>query len=193
LAEAPREVVAWVGSNIVPHEAHLRAWLRGMALGEDEIGDIVQDAYLSIARLPSIAHIRNGRSYLFQTAKSIILQQVRRDRVVPIDRMTELQTLSLADDAPGPEHRISSRLELDRVRRLIAALPDRCREIFELRRIEGLPQREISERLGLPEHTIEQQATRGLKLILKAIAGEDKESEAAMLRLEEARSDTRNG
>jgi len=35
---------------------------------------------------------------------------------------------------------------------------------------------EIAERLDLPEHTIEQQAIRGLKLILKAITNEDRES-----------------
>jgi RNA polymerase sigma-70 factor (ECF subfamily) len=80
--------------------------------------------------------------------------------------------LYLADDDPGPERRTGAKLELERVRALIDSLPERCRQIFELRRIQGVPQREIAEMLGLPEHTIEAQATRGLKLILKALAGE---------------------
>ena len=33
-----------------------------------------------------------------------------------------------------------------------------------------MPQKEIADRLGVPEHTVEAQATRGLKLILKALA-----------------------
>lgn len=40
------DIVAWVGSNIVPHEAALRARLRRMAVSEEEINDIVQDAYV---------------------------------------------------------------------------------------------------------------------------------------------------
>jgi RNA polymerase sigma factor (sigma-70 family) len=144
-----------------------------MAVPEQEISDIVQDAYLSIARLDSVAHIRSGRAYFFTTARMALLQRIRHERIVRIDSMTELDTLSLADEDPGPERRVSARLELERVRRLIAALPDRCREIFELRRVKGVPQREIAERLGIPEHTVEAQAVRGLKLILQAIAGED--------------------
>lgn len=150
----------------------MRAWLRRMAVPDDEIGDIVQDAYVKIARLDDVSHIRNGRAYFFSTARSVLLDRIRRDRIVRIDSLTEADALVLADDDPGPERRASARQELERVRRLIAELPERCRVIFEMRRIKGVPQREIAERLGVPEHTVEAQAIRGLKLILKAIAEE---------------------
>jgi RNA polymerase sigma factor (sigma-70 family) len=173
LRQSRREIVTWVGSNIVPHEADLRARLRHMAVPEQEISDIVQDAYLKISNLDSVAHIHNSRGYFFATARTMLLDKIRRERIVRIDSMTEMEALTLADEDPGPERRVSARLELERVRRLIEGLPDRCREIFELRRVQGVSQREIAERMGLPEHTIEQQACRGLKLILKAIAGEE--------------------
>jgi RNA polymerase sigma-70 factor (ECF subfamily) len=169
LKQCRSEIVAWVGSNIVPHEADLRVRLRRMAVPEEEIGDIVQDSYLRIARLDSIAHIRSGRAYLFTTARAVFLQRVRRDKIVRIDSLTEAEALKLYDSDPGPERRVSARLELARIRALIDALPDRCRQIFELRRIEGVPQREIAERLGIAEHTVEAQSRRGLKLILKAL------------------------
>lgn len=172
MRQSRREVVTWVGSNIIPHEADLRARLRRMAVPEDAISDIVQDAYLKITKLDTVAHIQNGRGYFFATARTMLLDRIRRERIVRIDSMTEMEALTLADEDPGPERRVSARLELERVRRLIEALPDRCREIFQLRRIEGVPQREIAERLGLPEHTIEAQAARGFKLILKALAGD---------------------
>lgn len=182
MAQARSEVIAWVGSNIIPHEGHLRTWLRGLSISEDEIDEVVQDSYVLLARMDSIAHIRNGRNYLFQTAKSVVLMKLRRDRVVPIDRLVEIEALSVADMSPTADQRASARQELDRVRRLIAALPDRCREIFQLRRIDGVSQREIAARMGVSEHVVEQQATRGLKLILKAIAGEDAAGEAALQR-----------
>lgn len=143
-----------------------------MAVPEQEISDIVQDTYLKISNLDSVAHIQNCRGYFFTAARTVLLDRIRRERIVRIDSMTEMEALTLADDEPGPERRASGRQELERVRRLIEALPDRCREIFELRRIQGLSQREISQRLGIPEHTVEAQAKRGLKLILKALAGD---------------------
>lgn len=143
-----------------------------MVASSDQIDDIVQDAYLNLARLESVAHIRNGRAYLFATARSVLLQRIRRERLVRIDSLTDLHLLTLEDEAPDPERSAGGRRELERVRRLIAGLPERCREIFELRRVQGLPQREIAERLSLPEHIVEQQAIRGLKLIMRAIAEE---------------------
>ena len=153
----------------MPHEARLRLWLRGMSISDDEVNDIVQDAYVLIARLDSVAHIRDGKSYFFQTAKSVFIQKIRRARIVPIGQLTELDAAILSDDDPGPERRVSARQELDRVRRLIAGLPDKCRTIFEMRRIQGLPQKEIARRLGVSENIVEMQAVRGLKLILKAL------------------------
>lgn len=167
------EIIAWVGSNIVPHEAALRARLRRMSIPEQEIGDIVHDAYVRIAQLDSVAHIRDGRAYLFQTAKSVVLQQLRRQKIVRIEAASEIELASLEDEEPDPERRASARQELERVRTIIAALPDLCREIFELRRIQGIPQREIAARLGVPEHTVEAQAVRGFKLIMKAIEGDE--------------------
>ncbi|NWK94319.1 RNA polymerase subunit sigma-24 [Sphingobium lactosutens] len=166
-------IIAWVGSNIVPYEGELRAWLRRRALPPQDIDDIIHDAYVCIAQLSDVDHIRNGRAYLFTTARSVMLRRVRRDRIVRIESLTEVEAMTVQDADPGPERLASARQELARVQRLIAALPDRCREIFHLRRVEGLPQRQIAERLGLTEHIVEAQAARGLKIIMKAIAEED--------------------
>lgn len=158
-----------MGSHVVPHEARLRLWLKGMGISEDEVNDIVQDAYVQIARLDSVAHIRDGKSYFFQTAKSVFIQKIRRARIVPIGQLTEIDAATLSDEDPGPERHLSARQELARVRALIDGLPDRCRIIFEMRRIQGLPQKEIARRLGVSENVVEMQAVRGLKLILKAL------------------------
>jgi RNA polymerase sigma factor (sigma-70 family) len=172
LTNRSRAIIAWVGSNIVPHEGDLRVRLRRMAVPEQEIGDIVQDTYLKLAKLDDVSHIRDGRAYFFSAARTVFLDRIRRDRIVRIDSLTEVDSLALADDTPDPEQRVSARLELERVRRLIDALPDRCRDIFRMRRIQGLPQREIARRMGVSEEIVEAQAIRGLKLILKAIADE---------------------
>jgi RNA polymerase sigma-70 factor (ECF subfamily) len=45
----------------------------------------------------------------------------------------------------------------------IQSLPERCRQVFTLRKIYGLSQKEIAVRLGISEHTVEAQGTVGIR------------------------------
>src|SRR3546814_12335599 len=110
--------------------------------------------------------------------------RLRRQRIVSIESVTEIESLNIVGDEPSPERVAGGRRELDRVRRLIEGLPDRCRRIFELRKVEGLPQREVAERLGVTEHVVENDVTKGWKLILQAIAQGEPSAETAMARME---------
>jgi RNA polymerase sigma-70 factor (ECF subfamily) len=56
------------------------------------------------------------------------------------------------------------------VTRAISALPDRCREIFELSRTHGLKYNEIAEVLGISVKTVEAQMGKGLRILREALA-----------------------
>jgi RNA polymerase sigma-70 factor (ECF subfamily) len=169
LKQSRAEIVAFVGSQILPHEADLRAWLRRSGSPPADVDDIVQEAYCRLAALDSITHIGNGRAYLFRTARNIAIEKIRRARIVRIDCVTEIDALSVVDDEPSPERIVAGRRELGRVQRLIEGLPERCRQIFTLRRIHGLSQKEVAARLGITENVVETQSIRGLRLILRAL------------------------
>lgn len=165
-----REIVAWVGGHILPHERDVRAWLLRKGSPRDEVDDVIQEAYCRIASLQSVTHIQSGRSYFFQTVRNIAIERIRRARIVRIESMTELEALNVMDNEPWPERVVSARRELQHVQRLIEGLPKQCRDIFVLRRIRGLSQREIAHALGVTENVVESQSARGLKLILRALA-----------------------
>lgn len=179
----PAMIMAWVGSEILPHESDLRAWLR-RTLGPDDIEDVIQETYCQIAGLKDVGHIRNGRAYLFAAARTFVLMRLRRARIVRIEAVTEIDALNIVQDDPSPERIAAGRRELARVRGLIEALPERCRRIFELRKVEGLSQREVAEMMGIPEHIVENDVAKGLKLILKALAEGEVKVEQALARTE---------
>lgn len=170
MTQSRAEIIAFVGAQILPHEADVRAWLRRSGGAPPDIDDIVQETYCRLAALDSTAHIANGRAYFFRMARNISIERIRRARIVRIDRITEIDALNVVDDEPSPERVVASRRELGRVRRLIEDLPERCRQIFTLRRIHGLSQKEIAARLGITENVVETQAARGLRLILRALS-----------------------
>lgn len=176
-----QRLTEWVGREILPHEGDLRAWLR-RTFNPDDIEDVIQEAYCQIAGLADITHIRSGRAYLFATARTVVLMRLRRARVVNIDTLTEIDSLSIVEEEPSPERIASGRRELARVRQLIEGLPERCRRIIELRKIEGLSQREVAQRLGVAEHIVENDVKKGLKLILQALADGQSDAERALTR-----------
>ncbi len=171
---APEQIIQWVGSQILPHEADVRAWLRRARLANEDIEDILQESYCRMASLISVDHIASPRGYFFTVAKNIALARIRRARIVRIESVDEIDRLEIMSDAPSPEQVTAGRAELARVRRLIAMLPARCRRVFELRKIQGLPQKEIAQLMGLSETIVENEAAKGLRLIMRAIVSEDR-------------------
>lgn len=170
MKQSRAEIIAFVGSQILPHEADVRAWLRRSGSPPADVDDVVQETYCRLAALEAVSHIVSGRAYFFRTARNIAIARIRRARVVRIDCVTEIDALNVVDDEPSPERVVAGRRELARVRHLIEGLPERCRQVFTLRRIQGLSQREVAARLGVTENVVEAQAMRGLRLILRALA-----------------------
>jgi len=168
----------WVATEVLPHEKDLRARLR-RSVPHQDLDDIIQEAYFRISRLTDVSQIRSGRAYLFTTARMLLLERIRRARIVNIDAIADIEALQISTDEPSPERVTGGKRELDRVRRLIQGLPERCRRILELRKIEGMPQRQVAEEMGLPEYTVENDVAKALKLILGSMtAGEEAAEEA---------------
>jgi len=171
-------IMQWVATEVLPHEKDLRARLR-RSVPHQDLDDIIQEAYFRISRLTDVSQIRSGRAYLFTTARMLLLERIRRARIVNIDAIADIEALQISTDEPSPERVTGGKRELDRVRRLIQGLPERCRRILELRKIEGMPQRQVAEEMGLPEYTVENDVAKALKLILGSMtAGEEAAEEA---------------
>jgi RNA polymerase sigma-70 factor (ECF subfamily) len=122
------EVVDWVTSNFLPFEAELRALLRRVCTGPAEIDDVVQEVYYKVLVMPSIDHVREPKAFLVRMAKNIVTDRMRRDAIVRIEAMSNLEELDIEDAAPSPERVAMARAELKWVIGLIANLPERCKE-----------------------------------------------------------------
>lgn len=165
--------VRWIASQILPHEADVRAWLRRALRGPGEVDDVVQEAYCRLSELSDHMHIENGRAYFFSTVRSIVVHGARRARIARIDAVDDAEIAALPDDAPSPERDVGARLQLRRVMDLIAALPPAYRHALEMRRLHGFSQKETARYLGVTEKVVENNALRGLRLLMKMMAGDD--------------------
>jgi RNA polymerase sigma factor (sigma-70 family) len=160
----------WVAAHILPHEGEVRAWLRRRVyrLTSADIDDLIQDAY---ARLCSVRleTIGNGRSYLFTVVRNLLVEQARRARIVPMERLGEIDALRIPSEEPGPDRRVGAQLELERLEHIIASLPDQCRRAFRLQKFHSFSQREIALEMNIAEKTVEKHLASALVRILDAL------------------------
>ncbi|WP_336980465.1 sigma-70 family RNA polymerase sigma factor [Brevundimonas nasdae] len=171
--KSEQERVRWLGYEILPHEQDVRAWLRRSLVTSNDVDDVIQESYCRLANLKAVEQIESPRAYFFQTARSVVLEQMRRARIVRIDAVTEIDALRIEWDEPSPERIAGGRKELERVMKIVATLPERSRRIFEMRRVMGLSQKEIARQLGVSENVVENEAARGLKAVLAGLAKAD--------------------
>ena len=177
--ESERARVRWLAREILPHEQDVRIWLKRSLVTSNDVDDVVQEAYCRLANLKAVEQIESPRAYFFQTARSVVLEQMRRARIVRIDAVTEIDALRIEWDEPSPERIAGGRKELERVMKIVATLPERSRRIFEMRRIMGLSQKEIAVQLGVTENVVENEAARGLKAVLAGLAKADSQVHAS--------------
>jgi RNA polymerase sigma factor (sigma-70 family) len=162
----------WFAAEVQPHEGALRGWLRGQFPALTDVDDLIQETFSRVlevrARDPHREHA--VKPLLFTTARNLALDQLRRRQVVKMDALPEAESIDLAADSPGVFETVSRRQELELLTEAIQALPERCRQVLTLRKIYGLPQKEIALQLGIAEHTVEAQVGIGVRRCAEYLA-----------------------
>jgi RNA polymerase sigma factor (sigma-70 family) len=151
------EQARWFAEEVQPHEAALRAYLHAQFPSLSDVDDLVQEAYARLLRAYRAGKVLQARAYLFATARNAALDLFRREKIVPIDSLAEIDHLTVLEGGRNAAEQVSHDQELAILAEAVAALPPRCREILTLRRIEGRSHREIAEALGISEHTVNAQ------------------------------------
>jgi RNA polymerase sigma factor (sigma-70 family) len=156
------EQARWFASEVQPHEPALRAYLGAQFASLTDPDDIVQETYIRLLRARERGPIESPRGLLFATARNAARDLLRRRATARTFPIAETDASRVFDEAPGVVEHVSRRQEGDLLSEAIAELPPRCREILVLRKFENLSHREIAQRLGIAEHTVEAQLTKAL-------------------------------
>ncbi|HSZ75752.1 MAG TPA: RNA polymerase sigma factor [Rhizomicrobium sp.] len=138
-----------------------------------EVADLRQEVYTRIceAAQKEIPH-PPAKPFVFAVARNLLADRIRRDHVVTIEAVADLDALNVAVDQPGPDRNAIARDQLRRVQGALNRLPPRCREAVMLKKIEGLSVREIAVRMGIAENTVDRHLTDGARALADMLFGE---------------------
>ena len=161
----------WFAAEILPHEASLVRYLYRVWPNRAEVPDLRQEIYIRVYESATRTLPALPKSFLFATARNLLTDRIRRERIVSIDYTQDLDALNVLVDEISPEQRLSARQELRRLSEALDALSDNCRAVIWLRRVEGLSQKEAARRLGMKEGALEGYVSRGVRALTKAVFG----------------------
>ncbi len=159
----PSEQERWFAEEIQPHEPALRAYLRSRFPEVRDVDDLVQESFTRVLQSRGTVKIESAKAYLFATARNAALSLLRRPRIFSSEPVTDFAVQSVVEESINVAETVSVRQEIAILLDAIDRLPTACREIFILRKLQGVPQKEIAARLGLSEQTVQVQIVRAIR------------------------------
>lgn len=138
---------------------------------EDEAKGVVQEAFVKLWDIRNeLKEESNLRNYLFTLVKNNCLNILKRRQILLkhhekirwIEMHYQYECLSRMGDDYLEFDELKEKIDL-----AIQNLPEHCRIIFEMSRFEDLKNREIAEKLGISQKTVEAHLTKALKILRK--------------------------
>lgn len=157
----------WLAINVLPHEPLIRSKLKDMRVYNLDIEDVIQETYTRMLSVGVLDTIRHPKQYAIRTARTIIIDHLRHSRVVNIASAGRSESFDVPEREPNAEERLEFQEEVAAVEEALAELPEKCRMTLLLRRVEGLPQKEVAKRLGISEKMVERHMTDSVRYLVK--------------------------
>jgi RNA polymerase sigma-70 factor (ECF subfamily) len=148
-----------------PRLVKIAEWVLGERAAAEEIA---QEVMLELwRRRESLQVEQSFGAYLIRSTRNRALNHVRHEKIVA----RELAAATLeAREAPGTDAEMLG-VELEQVvREAVAALPERCREVFELSRVQGMRYVDIASLLEVSVKTVEKRMGQALSELRERLA-----------------------
>jgi RNA polymerase sigma factor (sigma-70 family) len=146
-------------------EGVLRACLYRYARNDSDVDELLQEVYarLLTAGATDDPEVRSVRAFALTVARNVAFDWLRHRQAVPIELVADLEALGVLDAGEQIEEIVNSHQELAMLVKAIQSLPNRCRQVFTLRKVYGYSQKQIASRLNISHNTVEQHLTKAAR------------------------------
>jgi RNA polymerase sigma factor (sigma-70 family) len=156
-------VSEWFAREILPLEALLMHYLRRNWQNASEVADLRQETYARVFDAARDALPENPKRFLLTTARNLLINLVRRELIVQIEVVADLDELNVAAEGVAPDRAAQARDELRRFKRALDRLPPTLRQVLVLTYFEDMRLREIAQRMRVNKSTVSRQLAAALQ------------------------------
>jgi RNA polymerase sigma-70 factor (family 1) len=145
-----------------------RHWLRLFRIAcriitdENAAQDIIQDSFISFWEKGCHKDIHSIEAYLYQTVRFRCFMHLRSGTISK-KHLEHFSRIQAASSAGVGGHPMEAREMEELLDQSIRVLPEKCREVFYMSRVENMPNKKIAERLHISPKTVENQITKALR------------------------------
>jgi RNA polymerase sigma-70 factor (ECF subfamily) len=131
----------------------------------DEAKGLVHEVFVAVwEKFDSLPPDTQYRSYLYTAVRNRCLNYIRdKKKNISFDRVPENLLVEIQTTLE------TSELERE-IEMAIQSLPEKCRMVFELNRMEGLKYAQIAEKMGISVKTVEAQMSKALGIMKKHLS-----------------------
>lgn len=155
----------WFKSIFNEHYESIRNYLFYLSGDIDIAEDIVQDVFMKIWEKRDSINDDTVKPLLYRIARNLYFNLHKRNAL-------DLKFISSKEDDAeneSPEFVLEMKEFDAKLQKAISDLPEHCRTIFLLSRIDELKYQEIADRFNISIKAVEKQISKALKLLRKSI------------------------
>jgi RNA polymerase sigma factor (sigma-70 family) len=153
---------AWTFRDVI--RMKLFRYVRNMSDAEELTQDVML-RYWNVS-IEGKVRVASPRHFCLKIAANVASDFLRRQKVVPIDLVADMESLELLDEAAQAEDIINAHQELEILATALRQLPAKTRHVVTLRKVYGLSQKEIAAYFNISENTVEQHLTKGVRALI---------------------------
>jgi len=148
--------------SFVENNRFLKRFLTRFLSEQQDIEDVVQETYLRAYSSAGDSDLEQPKAFLFRIAKNIALNELTRKARQITDYIEDCSPSVVIEPDVSVEQEVEAQQTLGVYCEAVAALPEKCRKVYLLRKVHGLSHQEIADRMGLSLSSVEKYLKQGM-------------------------------
>lgn len=160
--QVKKTTLSGVSRAFVDNNTSIKKYLGRFFSERQDIEDVAQEAYLRAYVAEQSKGIEQPAAYLFRSARNIALTKLTNKSRQITDCIDDLSASVVIQGEASVEQEVEAEQSLGLHCEAVAALPEKCRQVYLLRKVHGLSHKEIAERVSLSVSSVEKYMLQGV-------------------------------
>lgn len=150
--------------TFLEQEGAIKKYLLRFFSSRQDVEDVAQEVFIKAFATEIRTDVRHPKYLLFRAAKHAALSELEKKQNHRASSLEDMEGSPVLIDSRDhdAERILDGKRKLAALSRAIADLPPVCRKVFVLRKVEGLPMKEVAARLKISVSTAEKHAVSGV-------------------------------